>query len=93
MKAKKKRKPRKLTRSPSLPEALDRQGRGRHFKNAAAARAARRKVDPIEREVDRLLASMRAPLIAGIRDLVAHGVRYQLDNLLDALDKRVVAIN
>lgn len=51
-----------------------------------------RKVDPIERAVDDLLASIRAPLVENIRSLVDIGARNQLENLLDAIQKRVVSI-
>lgn len=61
--------------------------------SAKQKRAGRRKVDPIAIAVDALWAANRNKIVERVRELVGIGVRGQLDTLMDAITKRVVAIS
>lgn len=66
---------------------------GRRKPTAASVKRAERrsrKVDTIEAFVEALFDSLRAPLVASIRELVSRGVREELDALVKALNKRTV---
>jgi len=75
--------------------AQKRAARGRGFKNAAAARAARRKVDPVEKAIDNMMTNVRRAVAEGLAELVQLGVRARFEDILGRRvpgRRRIIAI-